>query len=142
MNEGEGAAVRPARTRQIYPGEQSHDSWKNNADPATCRSQTEHQAAWESPCLLSGPLTWSAKDVDSMPISSRSAVSLHICSHFIFRSLSRSSRITPGQQHRVEEKGGKKKPKTTVREGELGRPIRVFRRTHQSSTPGSGRYSV
>lgn len=40
-----------------------------------------------------------------MPISSLSAVSLHICSHFIFRSLSRSSRITPGQQQRMEGEG-------------------------------------
>lgn len=40
-------------------------------------------------------LTWSASEVDSMLISSRSAVSLHICSHFIFRNLSRSSKITP-----------------------------------------------
>lgn len=49
-----------------------------------------------------------------MPISSLSAVSLHICSHFIFRSLSRSSRITPGQQHRMKQR----KKKTDKRESQ------------------------
>lgn len=49
-------------------------------------------------------LTWSASEVDSMLISSRSAVSLHICSHFIFRNLSRSSRITPEGTHGAETK--------------------------------------
>lgn len=50
-------------------------------------------------------LTWSANEVDSMLINSLSAVSLHICSHFIFRNLSRSSRITPGRivQYRERE---------------------------------------
>lgn len=42
-------------------------------------------------------VTWSAKEVDSMLISSLSAVNLHICSHLSFRSRSRRSRITPGK---------------------------------------------
>lgn len=57
------------------------------------------------PQCCSVALTWSASEVDSMLISSRSAVSLHICSHFIFRNLSRSSKITPEGKHGAEIKG-------------------------------------
>ena len=42
-------------------------------------------------------VTWSASEVESMLISSLSAVSLHICSHLSFRSRSRRRRITPGK---------------------------------------------
>lgn len=48
-------------------------------------------------------LTWSANEVESMLISSLSAVSLHICSHFILRNLSKSSRMTPGIDKQCRE---------------------------------------
>lgn len=41
--------------------------------------------------------TWSAREVDSMLISSLSAVNLHICSHLSFRRRSRRSKITPAK---------------------------------------------
>lgn len=55
------------------------------------------------PLVCNVLLTWSASEVDSMLINSRSAVSLHICSHFIFRNLSRSSKITPERKTQCRE---------------------------------------
>lgn len=49
--------------------------------------------------VAGGFLTWSASDVLSMLISSLSAVSLHICSQPIRRSLSKYSRMTPARKH-------------------------------------------
>lgn len=46
-------------------------------------------------------VTWSASEVDSMLISSLSAVNLHICSHLSFRRRSRRSKITPEKDANV-----------------------------------------
>lgn len=68
-------------------------------------SATTHGVAMVTPPPCNAPLTWSASEVDSMLINSLSAVSLHICSHFIFRNLSRRSKITPeGKQCREQER--------------------------------------
>lgn len=48
--------------------------------------------------LGGGTVTWSASEVDSMLISSRSAVSRHTCSQPRWRRRSSMSRITPGCQ--------------------------------------------
>lgn len=98
-----------------------HFPWHNNSTNGDCRhniflsfshtssrfpflpSTVQGVAVMLSPCSL--PLTWSASEVDSMLINSRSAVSLHICSHFIFRNLSRSSKITPEGKHSAEKRG-------------------------------------
>lgn len=99
-----------------------HFPWHNDSTNGDCRhniflsfshtsspfpfllSTIQGVAVMLSPCSIL--LTWSASEVDSMLINSRSAVSLHICSHFIFRNLSRSSKITPEGKHSAENKRG------------------------------------
>lgn len=97
------------RIRQICPRVYSHRVGRKIMQTHLLSRLFEKAASGSSglPVPSNRPLTWSAKDVDSMPMSSLSAVSLHICSHFILRSLSRSSRITPGRQHRRERNSSK-----------------------------------
>lgn len=84
-------------------GDYKHNSFPHISSPFPFFPSSIHGlVAVPQPCSVL--LTWSASEVDSMLISSRSAVSLHICSHFIFRNLSSSSKITPEGKHGAENK--------------------------------------